>query len=190
MRFFSAFSVISVAVVSAKIAPYGDKEHRQLQDSSLVAIASATPDLSVLVTAVQLAGLVDILSGDGPFTVFAPLNRAFVDLQTVFPELGAAALTPPWNLHLVNLLLYHVAPGAITSSELMAKEYTMLNGERVNIDPSNVSITDATGGTSYVVTSNPDGLFDIEATNGVAHVIDRVSSCMPSLIREGQHFPR
>ncbi|ACI65949.1 predicted protein, partial [Phaeodactylum tricornutum CCAP 1055/1] len=132
---------------------------------SLVDIVVDTEDLSTLETAVTQAGLVDTLSGDGPFTVFAPTNEAFAAVPTKY-------LDPDYLPHLRNTLLFHVASdAAVLSTDLVdGQEITMANGEiiTVSISVDSVTLTPALGGSATVVSA------DVMASNGVAHVIDAV----------------
>ena len=119
-------------------------------------------DFSTLVAAVEAAGLVDTLKGDGPFTVFAPTDEAFAAL----PEGTVENLLKPENKdQLVAILTYHVVPGKVMSGDLsddMAA--TTVQGSDVMIDLDNgVMVDEAT-----VVAA------DIETSNGVIHVIDKV----------------
>lgn len=82
---------------------------------NIVGTAVATPILSTLVTAVQTAGLVETLSGDGPFTVFAPTNDAFAKLPA---ETLAALLTPEKKADLTSILTFHVVSGKAFSGDL------------------------------------------------------------------------
>ena len=115
-----------------------------------------------LVAAVQAAGLVDTLKGDGPFTVFAPTDEAFAAL----PEGTVEELLKPENKdQLTAILTYHVVPGKVMSSDLSDDMMaTTVQGTDVMIDLDNgVMVQDAT-----VVSA------DIETSNGVIHVIDKV----------------
>ncbi|MEX0368326.1 MAG: fasciclin domain-containing protein, partial [Ruegeria sp.] len=115
-----------------------------------------------LVAAVQAAGLVDTLKGDGPFTVFAPTDEAFAAL----PEGTVEELLKPENKdQLTAILTYHVVPGKVMSTDLSDDmEATTVQGEAVTIDLDNgVMVEEAT-----VVSA------DIETSNGVIHVIDSV----------------
>lgn len=115
-----------------------------------------------LVAAVQAAGLVDTLKGEGPFTVFAPTDDAFAAL----PEGTVESLLLPENLdQLTAILTYHVVPGKVMSTDLVDDmEAETVQGSTVTIDLDNgVMVENAT-----VVTA------DVEATNGVIHVIDTV----------------
>ena len=118
---------------------------------------------TTLVAAVQAAGLVDVLKGDGPFTVFAPTDEAFAALPAGTVE---TLLKPENKEQLVNILTYHVLPGKVMSGDIAGKslEVTMVNGGTAKINASyGVKI-----GGAKVVTA------DVEASNGVIHVIDAV----------------
>jgi uncharacterized surface protein with fasciclin (FAS1) repeats len=136
-------------------------------------VASKTPDIvevamkagsfSTLVAAVKAADLVRVLQGEGPFTVFAPTDEAFAKL----PEGTVAELLKPENKEkLQAILTYHVVPGKVTSSQVVALESAKtVQGQKVDIKVSEgqVMIDDA-----KVMK------VDIEASNGVIHVIDSV----------------
>lgn len=115
-----------------------------------------------LVAAVQAAGLVDTLKGEGPFTVFAPTDEAFAAL----PEGTVESLLMPENKdQLVAILTYHVVPGKVMSTDLMDDmEAETVQGSSVTIDLDNgVMVENATVTTA-----------DIETSNGVIHIIDTV----------------
>ena len=123
---------------------------------SIVDIAIATPELSTLVAALQQAELVETLQGDGPFTVFAPTNDAFAALDSV-PE-GEA---------LVEVLLYHVASGNFFAEDIIeAGSVTTIQGEEVTVEVVGDDVI--LNGSVKVIMAN------IEASNGVVHVIDAV----------------
>jgi uncharacterized surface protein with fasciclin (FAS1) repeats len=130
----------------------------------IVDIAAGNGDFTTLVAAVQAAGLVDTLKGDGPFTVFAPTNAAFAALPAGTVE---TLLKPENKDQLVKVLTYHVVPGAVTSDQLIGQRLNVatVQGQSLHID--------ATGGGVKVNKSNVTTA-DIVATNGVIHVIDRV----------------
>jgi transforming growth factor-beta-induced protein len=128
---------------------------------TIVDIAVADGRFKTLVQAVQAAGLAETLSGQGPFTVFAPTDDAFAKLPAGTLE---ALLADPEQLK--NILLYHVVAGKVMSDQAKSlSEAEMLNGEKVSIkaEMDKLMIND-----SQVV------LADIEASNGVIHVIDTV----------------
>jgi len=140
---------------------------------TIVDKAQATDDLSTLVTAVSEAGLVDTLAGEGPFTVFAPTNAAFEAL----PEGALDNLLADTDA-LTGVLTYHVVSGEVMAADLIgliqqsegALEVETVNGATVEaqIEGDNVILTDAQGNTATVVAT------DVDASNGVVHVIDGV----------------
>ena len=134
---------------------------------SIAQIAEATPNLSTLVAAVKAAGLVDTLSGTGPYTVFAPTNAAFAAL----PAGTVTTLLEPQNkAALTKILTYHVVSGKVMAKDLMAGPVKTAEGSDITINDNNgtFTITDGKGGTAKFVTT------DIVASNGVIHVIDAV----------------
>ena len=143
--------------------------------TNIVQAAQASPDFSTLVTAVQAAGLVETLSGPGPFTVFAPTNAAFDAL----PDGTVENLTQPAQQEqLEGILTYHVVQGNLMAADIVAQAQanggsttvTTVQGEdlTVNVSGSTVTITDAAGGTATVTTP------DLAQSNGVIHGIDAV----------------
>ena len=129
---------------------------------TIVDVAVAADDFDVLVAAVQEAGLVDALSGNRQLTVFAPTDRAFAELAD---ELGFEDVTGLLELpNLADILLYHVTSGRrISQSVVSAPRIQMLNGDAVHVDGTVLNDGQAT-----IVDT------DIEASNGVIHVIDGV----------------
>lgn len=128
----------------------------------IVDIAVGAGSFGTLVAAVQAAGLVETLKGEGPFTVFAPTDEAFAALPAGTVE---ALLADPEG-QLTQILLYHVVPGKVMSSDLSdgMTAATAQGGEvSFSVADGAVKVNDAT-----VVTA------DIEASNGVIHVIDTV----------------
>jgi uncharacterized surface protein with fasciclin (FAS1) repeats len=135
-------------------------------DKTLVQTAQALPQFSILVEAVVAAGLVDALSGAGPFTVFAPTNDAFAALLA---ELGVSkdALLADKAL-LTKVLTYHVVPARVLKAQVpVGTPITSLQGDSFTIDAT-LSITDQAGRTASIVAT------DVLASNGVIHVIDKV----------------
>ncbi len=129
---------------------------------TVVNLALANENFTTLVQAVVKAGLVDALSGDGPFTVFAPTNDAFAAL---FAQLGIAGIDDLTAEQLMPILTYHVVPGNVLSTELENGEVGTLNeGKKLTVNlSSGVKINE-----SAVVAA------DIQGANGVVHVIDKV----------------
>lgn len=134
-------------------------------NKNIVEIASSDPQFSTLVAAIQAAGLVETLQGEGPFTVFAPTNEAFAKLPAGTLE---NLLKPENKQMLVDILTYHVTPGKLTEKNLVkqnGKELTMVNGKSTKIQTKSdkLYIND-----SQIINA------DIMAKNGVIHVIDSI----------------
>lgn len=128
----------------------------------IVDTAAEAGSFTTLLAAAEAAGLVETLKGEGPFTVFAPTDEAFAAL----PEGTVDTLLMPENKdQLASILTYHVVPGKIMSTDLVDDtEAETVQGTTVMIDLDNgVMIDEATVTTA-----------DIEASNGVIHVIDKV----------------
>jgi uncharacterized surface protein with fasciclin (FAS1) repeats len=131
---------------------------------NIVQIADANPNFKTLVSLVKQADLATTLSGAGPFTVFAPTDAAFTEL---FKTVNPASLT---KQQITNILLYHVVPGRVFSTDLANGDVQTANpnGKVAVALGSNVVIKGKTSGDSRVTTAN------ILSTNGVIHVIDKV----------------
>jgi uncharacterized surface protein with fasciclin (FAS1) repeats len=147
--------------------PYAKEHHTKADHAKkavkgdIVDIAASNEDFSTLVTALKAADLVDTLKGEGPFTVFAPTNAAFDKLPKGTLEKLLADIPA-----LKNILLYHVVPGKVMASDVVKVDSAKTAlGEAVKckVDGDNVMINNA-----KVIKT------DIEASNGVIHVIDTV----------------
>lgn len=150
----------SAAVEESAIAE-GDEMVGETSPGTIVEVASANPDFSTLVAAVSAAGLVETLSGEGPFTVFAPTNEAFAALP---PGVLDALLLPENKDALVKILTYHVVPGTVLAADITDGDVATVEGQNVTLSTANgVTVNGAT-----VVTA------DVLADNGVIHVIDAV----------------
>ncbi|NPV65730.1 MAG: fasciclin domain-containing protein [Anaerolineae bacterium] len=137
----------------------------QTGEQTIVEIAVADGRFTTLVAAVQAAGLVDALSGEGPFTVFAPTDDAFA---AAFAALGIepAALLEDTET-LTSILLYHVVAGKAMAADVVGLEsVTTLQGSDIKITVSD--------GKVYLNDTIQVIITDIEASNGVIHVIDGV----------------
>lgn len=144
---------------------------------SIVELAQATEDLSILVEAVVHANLVDALSAEGPFTVFAPTNAAF---EKTLEALGVASVTDIPSEDLAQILLYHVVQGKVMSTDLSNTYVNTLNTQAPN--GANVSLqVQTTDGVKFGGVAAPVAV-DVEASNGVVHIIDEVM--MPKNIVE------
>ncbi len=135
----------------------------------IVDTAVAAGDFTTLATALTEAELVETLKGEGPYTVFAPTDEAFAQL----PEGTLDTLLEDPTGDLAGILTYHVVPGKVMAADVVTldgQQVATVNGAEltVNVDGDTVSLTDA-GGNTVNVTST-----DIEASNGVIHVIDGV----------------
>ena len=150
--------IAAAAASSIVTAALADGLSKDIVDTAIGAGSFGT-----LVAAVQAAGLVEVLKGEGPFTVFAPTDEAFAALPAGTVE---TLLKPENKDQLVNILTYHVLPGKVMSADIAGKslEVQMVNGSTAKIDSSNGVQIDA----ANVVSA------DIEASNGVIHVIDAV----------------
>jgi uncharacterized surface protein with fasciclin (FAS1) repeats len=136
-------------------------------DMTITEIVAAEDGFSTLLAAVEAADLGETLSSEGPFTVFAPTNEAFAAL----PEETLNALLEPKNQEqLAGILTYHVLPGEVPSTDVTAGEVETANGApfTISVDGGVVTIVDAAGNEATVTAT------DIEASNGVIHVIDSV----------------
>ena len=154
---------------------YNSATKYEKTQGTIVDAAVATPDLSTLVAAVQAAGLVDTLSGEGPFTVFAPTNEAFAAL----PAGTADTLLLPENKDkLTRILTSHVIAGKLTASDVIAAAeanggkavVTTLSGAKLKAKVKNgaVYIKDESGNYSKVTTA------DVKTSNGVVHIVNSV----------------
>lgn len=133
----------------------------QVQLGTVVDVASQAGSFATLLAALNAADLVTTLSGEGPFTVFAPTDEAFAALPAGVLD---ALLLPENKETLVQILTYHVVPGKVMSSMVMDGEVPTVEGRSVTLSTANgVTVNNAN-----VVTT------DIDASNGVIHVIDAV----------------
>ena len=142
---------------------------------NIVQVASGNDNFSTLVAAVGAAGLAETLSGDGPFTVFAPTNDAFSKLPEGTVD---ALLKPESKATLTSILTYHVVAGkyeaaavidAITNNNGEFTVSTVQGGEiTLSLMDGKVMLKDANGGMSTVI------MADVAASNGVIHAIDSV----------------
>ena len=178
-------SAASLAVAACGEAPadeaYDDTAaadataNAEAEAGTIVEVAQGNEDFSTLVSAVTAANLGETLSGEGPYTVFAPTNAAFDKI----PEATLTELTTNDTETLGNILQYHVVSGNVDAATL-TQAITDAGEDGYTIDTvgggtltatvvdGNVVLTDATGGTATVTAT------DVAASNGVIHVIDTV----------------
>ncbi len=137
--------------------------------ADIVDTAVAAGNFTTLAAALEAAGLVDTLKGPGPFTVFAPTDDAFAKL----PAGTVDTLLKDPKGDLTQILTYHVVPGKVMAADVVKldgqKVKTVQGGEiTIGVDGDKVTLTDAAGNTVNVT------MTDVEASNGVIHVIDGV----------------
>nr|WP_246184078.1 fasciclin domain-containing protein [Pandoraea anhela] len=142
---------------------------------TIVENAVNSKDHTTLVAAVKAGGLVDTLSGPGPFTVFAPTNEAFAALPAGTVD---TLLKPENKPALVKVLTYHVVPGKLSAQDLMKAvddgrgmaSLKTVEGDSLTVkkDGGRLSVTDDKGGVAHISISN------VMQSNGVIHVVDKV----------------
>ncbi len=163
--FAPSFAEMTVEVGGAPMYP----------SKSIIENAVNSKDHTTLVAAVKAAGLVETLQGDGPFTVFAPVNKAFDKL----PKGTLATLLKPGNkATLTAVLTYHVIPGKISAADFVAAvnkgggqaTYWTVEGEELTVRQNGrrLEIIDAKGDMAFVT------IADVIQKNGVIHVVDTV----------------
>jgi uncharacterized surface protein with fasciclin (FAS1) repeats len=150
-----AVALCALAVSAAAMAGSYAKNQKDIVDTAV-----AAGDFETLVTAVQAAGLVEVLKGDGPYTVFAPTDEAFAKL----PEGTLESLLADKEA-LTKVLTYHVVPGKVMAADVVKLDSAKtVQGQEVRIDTSSgVKVDNA----NVIAT-------DVIASNGVIHVIDTV----------------
>lgn len=166
-----------LAAAPAALADHHGGGHSQTQSQqTVVDVAVGSPAHTTLVAAVQAAGLVETLSGPGPFTVFAPVNDAFAALPAGTVD---TLLQPANRAMLTKVLTYHVVAGRVAAADVIAlieagngsAAITTVSGDTLtaSLRDGSVILTDENGGVATVVTA------DLAASNGLIHVTDAVS---------------
>lgn len=161
------FTAIAIAAALTLTACGSDSEEasemttEQTSVGTVVDVAVGAGNFSTLVAAVTAAGLVETLSGEGPFTVFAPTDEAFAALPAGVLD---ALLLPENKAVLAQILTYHVVSGKV-----MAADVT--DGDVATVEGSTIKLS-----TAYDVTVNGAKVIsaDVDASNGVIHAIDAV----------------
>lgn len=159
-RSFVRICTLAALTLSLSFSALAEPAHHE---KDIVDTAVAAGSFDTLVAAVKAAGLVDALKGDGPLTVFAPTDYAFAAL----PEGTVEDLLKPENkAKLQAILKYHVVAGKVMAADVVKlKKATTLQGSDVKINASKMGVM--VNGAKVVKT-------DIETSNGVIHVIDKV----------------
>ena len=136
-------------------------------DMTITDIVASNPEFTTLLAAVGAADLGDTLAGEGPYTVFAPTNDAFDALPAGTLE---SLLKPANKDQLAAILTYHVVEGQVMAADVTPGDVTTVNGAdfTISVENGDVFITDGQGNKAMVTQT------DIEASNGVIHVIDAV----------------
>ena len=153
--------LLTASVVAAALAVSGCATVSQ--DPDIVEVAQSAGSFNTLVAAVSAADLVDTLKSDGPFTVFAPTDEAFAALPAGTVD---SLLLPENKDQLTAILTYHVLPGKVMAADIAGQRLSVatVNGKEVHVDGRNgVKVEGAN-----VISA------DVEASNGVIHVIDKV----------------
>ena len=146
----------------AKEMAESEKKKAEEKLGSIVEVAQGAGSFTTLVSAIKAAGLADTLSGDGPFTVFAPTDDAFKAL----PEGTLDNLLKPENKpKLQSILKYHVISGKVMAEDVESGKVDTLEGSKAEIEVTDEGVT--YGGANVTKT-------DVKASNGVIHVIDKV----------------
>lgn len=162
-KLMSLAALSGLLLASSFATADGHAHPEEMAKPTIVEIAVGNPDFSTLVAALKAAGLVEALSGEGPFTVFAPTNAAFAAL----PAGTLDDLLKPENKEtLTAVLTYHVVPGKVMAADVVTlTEATSLQGDTIMVTASDAGVkVDAANVTAT----------DLEAANGVIHVIDAV----------------
>ncbi|HSF90806.1 MAG TPA: fasciclin domain-containing protein [Paracoccaceae bacterium] len=152
-----------IALAGAASLSFSAHAYAAGHSMDIVDTAVSAGSFTTLVAAVEAAGLVETLKSEGPFTVFAPTDEAFAAL----PEGTVESLLLPENLdQLVAILTYHVSPGKVMSADIAGQmlEVATVQGSTAEINATNGVMIDG----ANVISA------DIEASNGVIHVIDAV----------------
>lgn len=155
-------AVVALAMGQAAFAGHHEEGNNaeMAAKGDIVAVATGAGSFDTLVTALKAAGLVETLQGVGPFTVFAPTDEAFAKIPKA--DLDALLANPQ---KLAAVLTYHVVPGKVTAADVVKLESAKtVQGQSIDIGTSDGVTVD---GAKVIQT-------DIDATNGVIHVIDTV----------------
>jgi len=165
MSYFVRSTIACLSLVLLAFAASPVQAQQTEEGPDIVQTAQQADGFNTLVEALQAAGLVEALQGDGPFTVFAPTDDAFAELGSTLKRL----LEEGNRDRLRSILQYHVVPGKAMASDVAGmNQAATLQGAPVGIQVNNGTVTLSGQNQATVVQT------DIEASNGVIHVIDTV----------------
>lgn len=172
----SALSILFVSFAASAQKPVEVGGAQMYPTKNIIENAVNSKDHTTLVAAVKAAGLVETLSGPGPFTVFAPTNAAFDKLPAGTVE---TLLKPENKAMLTSVLTYHVVSGKLSSADV-AKAIKAGNGKAVLTTVQGGKLTASMSGKDVILTDEKGGkakitTFDVNQSNGVIHVTDAVS---------------
>lgn len=156
--------VVLAAVPVALAACATPQPEEPMMELDIVETAVAYDDFDTLVEVVQTAGMVEVLQSEGPYTVFAPTDAAFAALP---PGTVESLMLEENRDQLIAILSYHVVPGEVYSTDLAGQvlDVETVEGSLLAIDATDGVVLN--GNTTVVIA-------DIEASNGVIHVVDTV----------------
>jgi uncharacterized surface protein with fasciclin (FAS1) repeats len=163
MRKFTLLASAALLVAGITAAPVAARQPGPTIVETALAVNAQSGEFSQLIAAVSRAGLVDALNGNRQFTVFAPTDAAFADLYTA---LGVSGVDEIPLATLKAVLLYHVAPGERFSGDV-------LDASRVRMLSKSFTYPSVDGSTPYINDARIVAA-DVDASNGVIHVIDSV----------------
>ncbi len=162
------FAIIAIAAVTLFSSCSKDEDEDQMDPKNIVEVASSNADFSILVQALDKAGLVSTLEGAGPFTVFAPTNEAF---NALFAQLGVSGINDLSAETLKPILLNHVISGNVKSSDIATGYAETFNNTAPGENKVKIFINK---GSSVMVDGSKVVTVDVLASNGVIHAIDKV----------------
>jgi uncharacterized surface protein with fasciclin (FAS1) repeats len=160
---FGPFAVLTAVLALALPLDAQMSMRGEDNEKDIVETAIAAGSFETLVAAVQAAGLVEVLQGEGPFTVFAPTDEAFAKLPAGTVE---TLLKPENREQLTAILTYHVVPGRLMAEDVLKMEtLRTVQGQKIDVS---LKYEKAYVGNARIIKT------DIETSNGVIHVIDTV----------------
>jgi len=167
-RFKFGFAIVAVALALGFTSCSKDEDSDTPAAKNIVQVAQSDNQFSILVSAIEKAGLASTLSGTGPFTVFAPTNDAF---NTLFSELGVSGIADLSAETLKPILLNHVVNGSVKAADISTGYFATANTAGPNNTNVKVYIQK---GSNVMIDNSKVTSADVMASNGVIHVIDKV----------------